>query len=196
MNQRMRSVHDDGVIRSPETKSFILTSEFWVAAGAPLQYSSAATRSTTSRTRRPGSTGCGYSCVHRQPGHRQGRQPTRLPPRSLHHGAATRRIPRPIANRTPPRHCPPVNAPVSPCPGNTTPRIINRQAADSTLPRLRAGFRRRGSREIISRARHAPFRLAGASANYPRGGGSTIGGDFVVSGKDPAKEGEAGSLPA
>jgi hypothetical protein len=34
MNQRMRSVHDDGVIRSPETKSFVLTSEFWVAAGA------------------------------------------------------------------------------------------------------------------------------------------------------------------
>ena len=35
MSQHSRSVwHDDGVIRSPETKSFILTSEFWVAAGA------------------------------------------------------------------------------------------------------------------------------------------------------------------
>jgi len=35
MNQYSRSVrHDDGVIRRPETKSFILTSEFWVAAGA------------------------------------------------------------------------------------------------------------------------------------------------------------------
>jgi len=35
MNQRSRSVRDDdGVIRRPETKSFILTSEFWVAAGA------------------------------------------------------------------------------------------------------------------------------------------------------------------
>ncbi len=35
MNQRSRSMwDDDGVIRRPETKSFILTSEFWVAAGA------------------------------------------------------------------------------------------------------------------------------------------------------------------
>ena len=35
MSQHSRSVwHDDGVIRRPETKSFILTSEFWVAAGA------------------------------------------------------------------------------------------------------------------------------------------------------------------
>ena len=30
----LRSMHDDRVIRRPETKSFILTSEFWVAAGA------------------------------------------------------------------------------------------------------------------------------------------------------------------
>lgn len=35
MSQHSRKVwHDDGVIRRPETKSFILTSEFWVAAGA------------------------------------------------------------------------------------------------------------------------------------------------------------------
>jgi hypothetical protein len=35
MNQHSRSVWgDDAVIRRPETKSFILTSEFWVAAGA------------------------------------------------------------------------------------------------------------------------------------------------------------------
>jgi hypothetical protein len=35
MSQHSRRVwHDDGVIRRPETKSFILTSEFWVAAGA------------------------------------------------------------------------------------------------------------------------------------------------------------------
>ena len=33
MSQRMR-VRDDQVVRRPETKSFILTSEFWVAAGA------------------------------------------------------------------------------------------------------------------------------------------------------------------
>jgi hypothetical protein len=32
MSQRIRS-HDDHVVRRPETKSFILTSEFWVAAG-------------------------------------------------------------------------------------------------------------------------------------------------------------------
>ncbi len=36
MNRHARTVssHEDGVIRRPETKSFILTSEFWVAAGA------------------------------------------------------------------------------------------------------------------------------------------------------------------
>ena len=36
MNHYVRSVRgpEDGVIRRPETKSFILTSEFWVAAGA------------------------------------------------------------------------------------------------------------------------------------------------------------------
>jgi len=33
MSQRMRA-RDDHVVRRPETKSFILTSEFWVAAGA------------------------------------------------------------------------------------------------------------------------------------------------------------------
>lgn len=33
MSQRMRA-RDDQVLRRPETKSFILTSEFWVAAGA------------------------------------------------------------------------------------------------------------------------------------------------------------------
>src|SRR4051812_46630750 len=31
---RTRSSRDDGAIRRPETKSFILTSEFWVAAAA------------------------------------------------------------------------------------------------------------------------------------------------------------------
>jgi len=36
MNRYARTVSasDDGVIRRPETKSFILTSEFWVATGA------------------------------------------------------------------------------------------------------------------------------------------------------------------
>jgi hypothetical protein len=34
MSQRARSDSDDRVIRRPETKSFILTSEFWVAAAA------------------------------------------------------------------------------------------------------------------------------------------------------------------
>ncbi len=34
MSQRPRNAREDSVIRRPETKSFILTSEFWVAAGA------------------------------------------------------------------------------------------------------------------------------------------------------------------
>jgi hypothetical protein len=34
MNQRSSGRVDDGVRRRPETKSFILTSEFWVALGA------------------------------------------------------------------------------------------------------------------------------------------------------------------
>ena len=34
MNQRSGARADDGVRRRPETKSFILTSEFWVAAAA------------------------------------------------------------------------------------------------------------------------------------------------------------------
>ena len=34
MNQRSSARVDDGVRRRPETKSFILTSEFWVAAAA------------------------------------------------------------------------------------------------------------------------------------------------------------------